>query len=44
MADKNVYDYKYDYEINNYGSLEDLCDKAKEFVNNVILKGECYVE
>lgn len=44
MADKNVYDYKYDYEINNHGILEDLCNKAKEFVNDVILKGECYVE
>ena len=43
MADKNVFDYEYDYEISNDGSLEDLCNKAKEFVVNVILEGEKHI-
>ena len=31
-SDANVYNYKYDYKIENSGSLEDLKQKAKEFI------------
>ena len=34
-ADANVYDYKYDYHINNKGSLEDLKALAKVFLDNL---------
>ena len=40
MADKNVFNYKYDYEINNNGSLEDLCYQAKEFVYDVVINNK----
>ena len=32
-SDGNVYNYTYDYEIKNEGTLEDLEQKAKEFVS-----------
>jgi len=32
-SDGNVYNYKYDYTIENDGTLEELKQKAKEFVN-----------
>lgn len=32
-ADSNVYDMTYDYEIVNDGSIEELKDKAKQFIN-----------
>lgn len=35
MADKNVYNYQYDYVIENNGDLADLNDAAKMFVNKV---------
>ena len=35
MADKNVYNYQYDYVIENNGGLADLNDAAKMFVNKV---------
>lgn len=38
-ADAGVYDYNYDYVIENNGTLEDLKNKAEEFVKTVI-KGE----
>lgn len=31
-SDKNVYNYKYDYIIENNGTLEDLKNKARKFV------------
>lgn len=31
-SDANVYKYEYDYKIENSGSLEDLKQKAKEFI------------
>lgn len=40
MADKNVFNYKYDYVIDNDGTIEEFCQKAKEFVNNIIIDGE----
>lgn len=38
MADANVFDYDYDYVIDNSGSLEELEEKAKWFVNEVVEK------
>lgn len=35
MADKNVYNYQYDYVIENNGDFADLNDAAKMFVNKV---------
>lgn len=38
-ADESVYDYKkYDYVINNMGSLDELLDKAKEFAEIIKAK------
>ena len=34
-ADKEVFNYEYDYTIINDGSLEDLYDKAREFLNTI---------
>lgn len=36
MADANVYNYKYDHVIYNNGTIEDLKETAKRFVNNYI--------
>lgn len=33
IADAGVYDYKYDYCIDNNGTLEDLKEEAKKFIN-----------
>jgi dephospho-CoA kinase len=35
MADANVLNYNYDYEIDNSGTLEDLENKAKEFLKKL---------
>ena len=35
-ADSQVKDYKYDYVIKNDGTLEDLRNKANDFIENVI--------
>ncbi len=35
VADKNVNNYKYDYHINNDGTLKELKQKAKEFVDKL---------
>lgn len=35
LSDKNVFNYKYDYEIENNGTLDELKDKAKEFIKNL---------
>lgn len=37
MADENVYNYKYDIEINNNGTIEDLEDKAKHFIDDCFM-------
>lgn len=34
VADRNVFDYKYDMFVINNGTLKDLCTYAKEFVLN----------
>ena len=36
-ADKDVLEFKYDYNIRNDGTLEELKQKAKEFVKSLIL-------
>lgn len=36
MADKNVFDYDYDYVIQNNGTITDLKQKAKELIEEVI--------
>lgn len=38
MADRNVFNYEYDYVVDNDGTIEDFCQKAKQFVNDVIIK------
>lgn len=40
MADANVYDYEYDYVIENNGSINDLDNKAIEFVNLLMEKSK----
>lgn len=35
-SDKNVFNYKYDYIIKNNGSIEDLDEKAKIFIGELI--------
>lgn len=35
MADENVFNYNYDFIIDNDGSIEELKDKAKEFIKKV---------
>lgn len=35
MADENVFNYNYDFVIDNNGTLEELKDKAKEFIRKV---------
>lgn len=37
MADKNVYEYDYDYRIMNNGTLEQLREKAREFAEEQFL-------
>ncbi len=36
MADKNVFNYDYDYVIQNNGTITDLKQKAKELIDEVI--------
>lgn len=35
MSDKFVKDYKYDFYINNDGSVDNLTEKAKDFINKI---------
>lgn len=35
MSDENVFNYKYDYVIKNNGTLDELKNKAKEFLENL---------
>ena len=37
-ADQNVNMYKYDHYINNHGSINDLQEKVKEFINIILQK------
>lgn len=37
MADENVFNYKYDFVIDNNGTKEELNNKAKEFIQEVIV-------
>ena len=36
-ADKNVFDYEYDYIIENNGTINDFKEKADTFVENAII-------
>jgi hypothetical protein len=38
MADANIYNFEYDYYIYNDGTLEELEQKAKKFVYEIIKK------
>lgn len=40
MADKNVFDYSYDYVIENKGTIEELKDKARQFINEVVIENK----
>ena len=37
VSDKNVFDYHYDVVIENNGTIEDLKEKVKQFVNEVVM-------
>lgn len=41
-ADADVFKYKYDYEIDNNGTLEELEAKAAEFVKEILKNGTDY--
>lgn len=36
ISDKNVFNYKYDYIINNNGTVDDLDEKAKKFIGELM--------
>lgn len=36
MADKNVFNYEYDFVIENNGNIKELGEKAKEFIGGVL--------
>ena len=36
MADENVFNYNYDFVIDNSGTKEELNNKAKDFIREVI--------
>lgn len=38
MADENVFNFNYDFVIDNDGTIEELREKAKEFIGGVIHK------
>ena len=38
MADKNVFNYKYDFVIENNGTLDELRQKCNKFVEEIVLK------
>lgn len=38
MADENVFNYKYDYIVNNNGTKEELKNKCIEFIESVIME------
>lgn len=35
MADKNVFDYNYDFVVNNNGTLDELRNEAIKFINSI---------
>lgn len=37
VSDKNVFDYHYDVVIENNGTVEDLKERVKQFVNEVVM-------
>lgn len=39
-SDKNVYDYKYDFVIDNNGTIEELREKAKQFINDILIQSK----
>lgn len=39
-SDKNVFDYHYDFIVDNNGTIEELQEKAKQFVNKFLIQSE----
>lgn len=37
VSDKNVFDYDYDFVIENNGTIEDLQEKVKQFINKTVM-------
>ena len=37
VSDKNVFDYHYDFVIENNGTIENLQEKVKQFVNEAVM-------
>ena len=37
VSDKNVFDYHYDFVIENTGTIEDLQEKVKQFINETVM-------
>lgn len=39
-SDKNVFDYHYDFIVDNNGTIEELQEKAKQFVNKFLIQSK----
>lgn len=39
-SDKNVFEYHYDFIVDNNGTIEELQEKAKQFVNKFLIQSE----
>lgn len=39
-SDKNVFDYHYDFIVDNNGAIEELREKAKQFVNEMLIQNK----
>lgn len=39
-SDKNVFDYHYDFIVDNNGAIEELREKAKQFVNEMLIQSK----
>ena len=39
-SDKNVFDYHYDFIVDNNGTIEELQEKTKQFVNKFLIQSE----
>lgn len=37
-SDKNVFDYNYDFVIENNGTIEELKEKARQFINDITIQ------
>lgn len=40
ISDKSVFDYQYDFVVDNNDTIEELQEKAKQFVNKFLIQGK----